>query len=124
MLTRLAPWYLVFQGLGVLGWWIGLLSSEGFRDLFEMGRPEVLGNFFFADIVLAFISMAAGLSMSVPTRWTPVVLGLTLGGFGYATLLTFTWVGYADSGYLGTLAMSLGCLATLCCLLIEVRRAS
>jgi hypothetical protein len=106
-------------------WWVALYASEAARGLFV--RPDewrVLRPFLYADLGLAIVTGIAG-ARGLRGGLSGALAGMSVGGWGYATLWT---VGASVAGSLsalGTLVMLIAfvvvCLA--CHALVSSRRA-
>ena len=116
---------LCLLAVAVPAWWLMLYASEMARDLFV--NPAAWGRlqpFLYADLGLTAITALAGVR-SLGGSLSATIVGLTVGGWAYATLWT---VGAAIDGSLSALGTTLMLVAftlvsTACHALVSPRRA-
>jgi len=86
---------LLILALAIPAWWLGLFVSPSFRDLFvAAGGWDALQSYLPADLGLALVTGGFAVR-SGRGRPSPIGLGISCGGWGYATVMTCTatWTG-------------------------------
>jgi hypothetical protein len=109
-LRRLAAAYLVVQGVGVLAWWVLLLTVPASRSLFTAtGAPDaVLLAFLVGDVVLVGVgSLVAAVGVARAARWAWPVLLAHAATAVYAGLYCVSLPLFAGgSGWVAAVAMT------------------
>ena len=105
---KAAAVYFVLQCVGVVAWWMLLLTVPESRLVFvlEGNRETSLMAFWLADaIFIAAGSLAAATLIRKRSKFAVAALWLVTGALSYATVYTFAFVMMSDRGWAGVVLM-------------------
>lgn len=104
---RLSIAYLILQSLGVLVWWIGLVTNSSFRYNFIDAQSEnSLFAFAIGDMVLLFVlPIFVCVGIVKAKRWTVPLAWLHAGAALYATMWAISMTVLNPSLWLGGVLM-------------------
>lgn len=111
----MAVGYLVAQAVLVALWWLGLVVSADFRELFELdlSSDRPLDAFVVGDaLVLVVGSLLGAVLAARSSRWAALVAAVVAGAGAYATLYLAAWVVRGGRGAVGLVPMTMATAAS------------
>lgn len=125
--TKLAGWYFVVQGMGIVVWWLLIWLLAPVRDMFLQAdrATGLMKTLFIADLfALAFVSILAGALFLRRRKAGNGAAFVVFGAMLYATLITvgMAWAGWVTN--ISLLTMLLSCAATTFACRVVTRSAS